>query len=613
MNTTNGNGAPKIGVYICHCGINIASKVDIDELVTFARGLPLVAVAREYKFMCSDPGQELIQQDIRDGKVNRVVVASCSPLMHESTFRQTTADAGENPFLFQMANIREHVSWVTLDKTAATRKSMALVAAAVHRVALHVPLEIHKVPVHPDVMVVGGGIAGIQAALTMANADKKVYLVEREPTIGGHMAQFDKTFPTLDCSACILTPKMTQVRSHPNIELLSYSEVEQVDGYVGNFQVKVRKKSRLIHEDICNGCAECAEVCPVELDSEFDAGLGPRKAVYRPFPQAVPNSFTISRLGTPPCSASCSIHQNAQAYLALIAQRKYAEALTVILRDNPLPSVCGRVCTHPCTVGCNRNQLDEALDIPGLKRFVMDWVKSNNGDYALPMSAEERPEKVAIVGSGPAGLMCAFELRQHGYQADVFEALPVAGGMLAAGIPAFRLPRHILEDDIRKLEEIGITIRLNSPVGENGFSLDRLNKEYDAVFVGIGAHKERQLNVPGEKLRGVHGGIEFLWKINQGEALSLGKRVLIIGGGNSALDAARTVARAGAEEVRIVYRRTRSEMPADQDEIDAAIEEGVQIDYLTAPLEFLGDKRVSGLRCQRMKLGPPDKSGRPRP
>ena len=258
------NSTPRIGVYVCHCGINIASKVDVNQLVRFARTLPNVALAREYKFMCSDPGQELIQKDIKELQINRVVVASCSPLMHESTFRETTAGAGENRFYFQMANIREHVSWVTEDGEQATEKAKALVAGAVRRVALHQPLEKKSVPVHPDVLVVGGGIAGIHAALTLADADKKVYLVEREPSIGGHMAQFDKTFPTLDCAACILTPKMTQVGKSGNIRLFSYSEVEGVSGYVGNFTVKVRHKARYVDTEKCTGCGLCWESCPAK-------------------------------------------------------------------------------------------------------------------------------------------------------------------------------------------------------------------------------------------------------------------------------------------------------------------------------------------------------------
>jgi len=253
---------PRIGVYICHCGLNIAAKVDVPSVVEFASKLPGVIVAKEYKFMCSDPGQELIRNDIKNEKLDRVVVASCSPLMHEKTFQRVLSDAGINPYFFQMVNIREHVSWVTADPEQATIKAKSLVSASVARIPYHEALERRSVPIHPDVLVVGAGIAGIHAALTLAEAGKKVHLVEREPSIGGHMAHFDKTFPTLDCAACILTPKMVQVGKHPNIHLMSYSQVDEVSGYVGNFSVKVRHKAKYVHEDKCTGCGLCWETCP---------------------------------------------------------------------------------------------------------------------------------------------------------------------------------------------------------------------------------------------------------------------------------------------------------------------------------------------------------------
>jgi heterodisulfide reductase subunit A len=259
------NGRPRIGVFVCHCGTNIAGKVNVEEVVGFAGKLDDVIVAREYKFMCSDPGQELIKQSIKDHGLNRVVVASCSPLMHEPTFRGVTAEGGLNPFYFQMSNIREQVSWVTLKPDDATKKAKALISAAVRRVALHDPLTKKEVPVRPEVLIVGGGIAGIHAALTYAKSGKKVYLVEREPSIGGHMAQLDKTFPTLDCSACILTPKMSEVGKHPNIELLTWSEVEEISGFVGNFKAKIRKKARYVDIDKCNGCGACWENCPTTV------------------------------------------------------------------------------------------------------------------------------------------------------------------------------------------------------------------------------------------------------------------------------------------------------------------------------------------------------------
>ncbi|HXK05295.1 MAG TPA: CoB--CoM heterodisulfide reductase iron-sulfur subunit A family protein [Verrucomicrobiae bacterium] len=281
---------------MCHCGTNIAGTVDIYGLTRYAAGLPGVVVAREYKYMCSDPGQELIRQDIREHNLDRIVVAACSPHLHEHTFRQAVGQAGLNPYYFHMVNLREHDAWVHTDKAAATDKAMDLLRAAVRRVVWHVPLEPRQVPIHSDVLVVGGGIAGIDAALTLANAGKRVYLVEREPTIGGHMAQFDKTFPTLDCAACILTPKMTAVKAHKNITLWTWSEVRQVEGYVGNFSVTVCRKPRYVVEDLCVGCLECIQACvykQAKVPDAFNLGLGKRKPIYIPFPQAVPQVVVI--------------------------------------------------------------------------------------------------------------------------------------------------------------------------------------------------------------------------------------------------------------------------------------------------------------------------------
>jgi heterodisulfide reductase subunit A len=285
----------KIGVYVCHCGTNIAGTVDVEAVAEFAKTLGSVAVARDYKFMCSDPGQAMIRDDIRDYGLNRVVVAACSPRMHEPTFRRVCSNARLNPYLFEMANIREHCSWVHEDGDLATEKAKAIVNAAVRKVYHHEPLETREVSVNPSVLVVGAGIAGIQAALEIADSEHKVYLVEREPSIGGHMTQLDKTFPTLDCSACILTPKMSAAGSHPYIELMSYSEVAEVSGYVGNFKVKVRKKARYVDEEKCTGCGICQQKCPWKVDSEFEVGMGKRKAIYTPFPQAVPNVPVIDR------------------------------------------------------------------------------------------------------------------------------------------------------------------------------------------------------------------------------------------------------------------------------------------------------------------------------
>ncbi len=286
----------RIGVYVCHCGTNIAGVVDVAAVREFAEKIPGVVVARDYKFMCSDPGQSLIKEDIVQYRLNRVVVAACSPLMHEKTFRRACMLGGLNQFLFQMANIREQVSWVTEDHAVATEKAKAQVNAAIAKARFLEPLETATFKVKRAVAIIGGGIAGIQAALDIAEAGDKVYLIEREPSIGGHMAQFDKTFPTLDCAACILTPKMVSAGSHPNIELMTYSEVESVSGFVGNFKVKVRHKAKYVDHDKCTGCGTCMEKCPVKkIPSEFEQGLSNRRAIYTLFPQAVPNKPVIDR------------------------------------------------------------------------------------------------------------------------------------------------------------------------------------------------------------------------------------------------------------------------------------------------------------------------------
>lgn len=286
----------RVGVYVCHCGTNIAGTVAVEEVTVWAEEQPNVEVARDYKFMCSSLGQELIEQDIQDKGLTRIVVAACSPHMHERTFRNTCKRAGLNPYLFEMANIRELDAWSTNDPESATQKAKSMIRGAIERVIYHAPLEPLPVSINPSTLIIGGGISGISAALELANAGYHVYLVEREPSIGGHMAQIDKTFPTLDCSACILTPRMFDAGNHPNVTLMTYSEVQQVDGYLGSFRVRVRKKARHINEELCTGCGDCEQKCPSRvIDEVFEAGLGYRKAVYRPFPYAVPKYPVIDQ------------------------------------------------------------------------------------------------------------------------------------------------------------------------------------------------------------------------------------------------------------------------------------------------------------------------------
>ena len=285
---------PKIGVYICHCGENIAGAVDVESVREYAAKLPGVSVARDYLFMCSDPGQELIKEDIANGLVDRVVVAACTPRTHEPIFRKTNEDSGLNKYLFEMANIRDQDSWAHWhEKEGATEKAKRLIASAVAKAALLEPLQDRFVEVTKAVLVIGGGISGMFAALDIANMGYKVYLVERNPSVGGNMAKLDKTFPTNDCSACILTPIMVQAGTHPNIELMTYSEVEAVEGSFGNFTVKVRKKQTYVDWKRCTGCGACVDACPAKVPNEFNDGMNKRKAIYIQFPQAVPKKAVL--------------------------------------------------------------------------------------------------------------------------------------------------------------------------------------------------------------------------------------------------------------------------------------------------------------------------------
>ena len=461
------------------------------------------------------------------------------------------------------------------------------------------------------VMVVGGGIGGVQASLDLAESGFKVYLVEKSLSIGGVMAQLDKTFPTNDCAMCILSPKLVDCGRHRNVEMLTNSEVENIEGEVGNFKVRVKKHSRFVDLAKCTGCGDCAEVCPVEIPSEYEENLVNRKAIYRPFTQATPSAFGIEKRGISPCRAACPLQVNAQGYIALISQGKFKEALTLVREKNPLPGICGRVCTHPCEGECPRQNVDEPIAIDLLKRFVADYEKEV--DFELEIE-KEKENRIAIIGSGPAGLTSAYDLRKMGYKPTIFEALPVAGGMLRVGIPDYRLPKDILRKEISILEDFGIDIKLNTPLGENLTIEDLKNNGYEAIFIAVGAHISTKLEIPGEDLKGVYHGVEFLRRVNLDEKVEVGEKVVVVGGGNAAIDAARTVYRLGAKEVTIVYRRSRAEMPANEEEIEEAEKEGIKIFYLAAPTRILGkENKVNQVQCIRMRLGEPDTSGRRRP
>jgi len=603
----------KIGVYICHCGFNIAGTVNVEEVARYAATLPNVAIARDYRYMCSDPGQDLIKTDIKKLGLNRVVVASCSPRMHELTFRKAVEGGGLNPYLYEHANIREHCSWVHDDKKLATNKAKDLVRAAVKRVYHHEPLVIKEAPLNPNVLIVGGGIAGMQAALDIANGENKVYMVEREPSIGGHMIQLDRTFPTLDCSECILTPKMSDVGHHPFIELLSLSEVEEVSGSIGSFKVKVRKKARYVDESKCVGCGVCEEKCPRRTDSEFEMGLAKRGMAYIPFAQAIPHIATIDKREARPCRGACKeacpIHMNTLGYVSLIKEGKFKEAYEVIRRTNPLPAICGRVCYAPCEQACNRGQLDDSIATRELKRFAADYEMNAGRAKAQPVEIT-RGEKVAIVGSGPAGLACAYDLVRQGYPVTIFESAPEAGGLLRYGIPEYRLPRNVLAADIDYIQGLGVEIKTNSPVRRLA---EISNQGYKATFLGLGAGVSQKMGILGEDSPGVFYVLDFLRQVNSGVNVRLGPKVAIIGGGNAAADAARVARRLGVKEVTVVYRRTRAEMPALPSEVEQMEQEGVKIQFQAVPVEVLSkNNRVTGIKCARMEMGAADAKGRRR-
>jgi heterodisulfide reductase subunit A-like polyferredoxin len=442
----------------------------------------------------------------------------------------------------------------------------------------------------------------------------KVYLVEKSPSIGGRMAQLDKTFPTNDCAMCILAPKMIEANSHPNIELLTYSEIERISGEIGKFKAKVKRKASFVDWNKCTGCGLCVEGCPVIIPNEFNQGIGDRKAIYLYFPQAVPKKCVIDKREERPCKASCMdacpVHTNVPGYIKLIAEGQFKAAYKLIRETNPLPACVGRVCYAPCQEVCNRGQIDEPLCIRDLKRVPGDqW---NIEELEVPVVAKTG-KKVAIIGAGPAGLAAANDLALKGHSVTILEALPEPGGMLRVGIPEYRLPKEILHQEIGYIQKLGVEIKTGVRVGKD-ITVKKLKENHDAIFIAVGAHGGMKLGVEGEDISGVTEGIEFLRAVSLGKKVNVGKKVAVIGGGNTAIDCARTAKRLGAQEVTIVYRRSRAEMPASEEEVRAAEAEGIKVEFLTSPTRFSAEnKQLAEMECVRMKLGEPDTSGRPRP
>ena len=359
------------------------------------------------------------------------------------------------------------------------------------------------------VLVVGGGIAGMQAALDTANAGFKVYLVEKDISLGGIMAKLDKTFPTNDCSTCMISPKLIEVAMHPDIEIITQADLQEVEGEPGNFTVILNQQPRYIDMEKCNACGDCAKVCPVQVPSSFDEGLGTRQAAYRHFPQTIPAQYAIKKLDRAPCVTTCPANIRVQGYVQLIRVGKYEEAVKLIMEDLPLPGVLGRVCPHPCESACRRQEVDQAVAICNLKRFAADQVDL----AALPIpKVNKKRKKIAIIGSGPAGLSCAYHLARRGYPCTIFEALPVTGGMIRVGIPDYRLPKIVLDKEIDYIKRWGVEIKTNTALGKD-ITLDGLAKDgYRAVFLGLGCHVGSPLNVPGEEAEGVVQGVDLAEK-----------------------------------------------------------------------------------------------------
>jgi len=488
---------------------------------------------------------------------------------------------------------------------------------------------------HGSVLVIGGGISGMQSALDLADAGFKVYIVDRGLSIGGTMTQLDKTFPTNDCAMCILAPKLVYTGRHENITIITNAEVSNIKGEVGNFHATVTKHPRFVDLDKCNGCGDCVEHCPVNMVSDFDEGLALQKAIYQPFPQAIPNVFAIAKTeGTAPCKLACPAGLNVQGFVALASQEKFAEAYDIIRETIPLPGSLGRICYHPCETDCNRKDIEEPLSICRIRRFIADYIydhsevleeyhklrdeKQNEKDVVQAEIKRGNNQKVAIIGTGPAGLTAASDLANMGYRPTIFETRKHNGGMLYYGVPEYRLPKEYLDKEIKLLcDEGNITIKNNQRLGKD-FNLSDLKKQgFKAIFVAIGTHKGRIIDIKccagGNSC--LLDGVEYLRNLNAGKISKdhfKGKTVLVIGGGNVAMDSARTARRLGGN-VKVVYRRSLKEMPAHREEIEQAQEEGVTFDFLTNPVQLLKKGKDTCLQCVKMELGEPDDSGRRRP
>ena len=464
-----------------------------------------------------------------------------------------------------------------------------------------------------DVLVVGGGIAGQETSLNLAEMGYRILLIEKDLSIGGKMIQLSKVFPTLDCAACITTPKMSEVGRHPNITVLTYSEVKNIVENKDGYQASVIRYPRYVNENTCTGCMECEDKCPVFIPDQFSFGMVSRKAIYIPFPTSSPKVAVIDRGGiSSPCISTCPGGVKAHGFVSLVKDGRFEDAFSLHMEDIPLPGSLGRACYAPCEGECTRGKIDGHVDIRKIKRFFTDYYYDKYPEPVQGVTTKTSSKRIAVVGSGPSGLTAAYFLAKKGYNVKIFEAEKELGGMLKYAIPNFRLPNHIVDRDIKNVLAMGMEYEVNRKI-ENVAGL--LTDGFDAVFVSTGTHKSRRMKIPGEDLEGVYCCLGFLKTFNEGEKFDFhGKTVAVCGGGNVAMDTARAARRMGAARVIISYRRSRDEIPAFDFEVDEAETEGVEINYLTTPVEYIGESgHVKKAICKKLKLGNPDESGRRSP